>query len=91
MLVVVSSVAAILPTSAALAMAPFPHAAGAASAVYGTLQTGLAAAAATVVSAVPAEPATSMGIVLVGASALAVSVLLLGAPRHAYRPVREGA
>jgi DHA1 family bicyclomycin/chloramphenicol resistance-like MFS transporter len=86
MLAVVSSVGAILPPSAALAMTPFPHAAGAASAVYGTLQTGLAAAAAAVVSAVSAEPATAMGVVLVGASVLASSVLLLGAPRPVSRP-----
>jgi DHA1 family bicyclomycin/chloramphenicol resistance-like MFS transporter len=89
MFVVVASVGAILPPSAALAMTPFPHAAGAASAVFGTLQTGLPAVSAAVVSAIALEPATAMGIVLAVSSLLAGVSLLLVAPARADEPAAE--
>jgi DHA1 family bicyclomycin/chloramphenicol resistance-like MFS transporter len=91
MFVVVASIGAILPTSAALAMTPFPHAAGAASAAFGTLQTGLPAISAAVVSAIALAPATGMGIVLAASSVLAVAGLLLLAPRDRYGPTAETA
>jgi DHA1 family bicyclomycin/chloramphenicol resistance-like MFS transporter len=82
MFAVVASVGAILPTSSALAMTPFPDAAGAASAVFGTLQAGLAAVTAAIVSAIPLAPATGMGIVVAASSLLAGLSLLLIAPGH---------
>jgi DHA1 family bicyclomycin/chloramphenicol resistance-like MFS transporter len=89
MFVVVASVGAILPTSTALAMAPFPHAAGAASAAFGALQTGLPAITAAIVSAIALMPATGMGIVLAACSVLALTSLLLIAPRPRYEPTAE--
>jgi DHA1 family bicyclomycin/chloramphenicol resistance-like MFS transporter len=77
MFFVVASIGAIMPTSSALALTPFPHAAGAASAVLGTLQAGIGALAVVLVSAIALAPATTMGAVLVGACLLSSGVLLL--------------
>ncbi len=85
--VVVSSVGAILPTSTALALTPFPHAAGAAAGVIGTAQAGLGAIAGAVVSAIALEPSVTMAAVLAGAAVAALGVLLAVAPRRGLAPV----
>jgi DHA1 family bicyclomycin/chloramphenicol resistance-like MFS transporter len=63
----------ITPNSTALAMAPHPRAAGAASALLGTLQFGLAALAAVLVGAVHADSAAPMAAVI-AASGLAAAL-----------------
>lgn len=82
MFVIVASLGAIMPTSTALALTPFPHAAGAASAVLGTAQTATGAASAALVGAVALDPTIAMGLVATGACLLALCMLVLVAPRR---------
>jgi DHA1 family bicyclomycin/chloramphenicol resistance-like MFS transporter len=91
MFVVVSSLGAIMPTGAALGMTPFPHMAGAASALFGTVQGMLGALSAAVVGMIGLEPAAAMGIVVAGGCVLAASVLIAAAPRLGPAPVHETA
>jgi MFS transporter, DHA1 family, multidrug resistance protein len=87
--VIVGSMGAIMPTATALALQPFPHSAGAAAAVVGTLQTALAAAAGVIVSSVTLGPAAAMAAVTTAASATAILLLLLGIRQLAARPGPE--
>jgi DHA1 family bicyclomycin/chloramphenicol resistance-like MFS transporter len=80
MFVVVASFGGVMPTSAALALTPFPETAGAASALFGGAQSVLAALGGVLVSGIRLEAATSMGIVIAGMSLLSLFVLLRLAP-----------
>ena len=91
MFVVVASFGAIMPTSAALALTPFPGSAGAASALLGTVQSILGAAAGAIAGSIALEPAASMGIIIAGMSALSLAVLLRLAPGGVPDPVPEPA
>jgi DHA1 family bicyclomycin/chloramphenicol resistance-like MFS transporter len=83
---VVASFGGIMPTSAALAMTPFPESAGAASALLGTGQSVLAAVGGALVSGIRLDAATSMGVVIAGMSLLSLAVLLRFAPDLGGRP-----
>jgi MFS transporter, DHA1 family, multidrug resistance protein len=91
MFVVVASLGAIMPTGTALGMTPFPQMAGAASALFGTIQGTLGAVTAAVVGMIGLEPAAAMGIVVAAACVLAATVLTLGAPRLGPAPAHETA
>ena len=95
MFVVVSSFGAIMPTSAALALTPFPRSAGAASALLGTTQSILGAAAGAVASAIVFQPAVSMGVVIAAMSVASLGVLRLVSRQpaldRATEPVAESA
>jgi DHA1 family bicyclomycin/chloramphenicol resistance-like MFS transporter len=89
MFVVVASIGAIMPTSTALALTPFPDEAGAASAAKGTAQAALGAASGALVGSIALAPATAMGIVLTGACVLAIAVLAFAVPSRAPQPAAE--
>jgi DHA1 family bicyclomycin/chloramphenicol resistance-like MFS transporter len=75
--VYVSCIGIVMPNATALAMAPFPQIAGAASALLGTLQFGLAAVSASLVGAIHDGSAIPMSGVILGCGAL--SLVLFGA------------
>ncbi len=68
----------IYPNAAALSMAPFAKNAGIASALMGTMQLGLGAAASFFIGIFNSRSATPMAAVMVVSSAIALIVLLLG-------------
>jgi DHA1 family bicyclomycin/chloramphenicol resistance-like MFS transporter len=75
--VYVSCIGIVMPNATALAMAPFPQIAGAASALLGTLQFGLAAVSASLVGAIHDDSAIPMSGVILGCGVL--SLVLFGA------------
>lgn len=66
------------PNTAALSMAPFPKNAGVASALLGTMQLGLGAAASFGVSISSSWSAAPMAAIMAGSSAIALIVLIVG-------------
>jgi DHA1 family bicyclomycin/chloramphenicol resistance-like MFS transporter len=82
--VVVSSVGAVMPTSTALALAPFPERAGAASALMGALQLGIGAGAGALVGVLGFAPATSLAVVIAAGCGLGAAVVLLATPRQSH-------
>lgn len=66
------------PNTAALSMAPFPKNAGVASALLGTMQLGLGAAASACVGFFSSRSATPMAAIMAGSSVIALMVLLVG-------------
>ncbi len=80
---VVSPFGAVLPTSTALALTPFPERAGTASALVGALQLGVGAAAGALAGFLGFAAATSMAVVMAPACILAVVVLFRLVPAHA--------
>jgi DHA1 family bicyclomycin/chloramphenicol resistance-like MFS transporter len=73
----VSCIGIVMPNATALAMAPFPQIAGAASALLGTLQFGLAAVSASLVGAIHDDSAIPMSAVILACGGL--SLLIFGA------------
>ena len=66
------------PNTAALSMAPFAKNAGVASALMGTMQLGLAAAAAFCVGVFASKSAVPVAAIMAGSSVIALAVLLIG-------------
>jgi DHA1 family bicyclomycin/chloramphenicol resistance-like MFS transporter len=66
------------PNTAALSMAPFPKNAGVASALLGTMQLGLGAAASACIGVFSSRSATPMAVIMAGSSVIALVVLLVG-------------
>lgn len=66
------------PNTSALSMAPFPKNAGVASALLGTMQLGLGAAASACVGVFSSKSATPMAAIMAVSSAIALIVLLVG-------------
>jgi DHA1 family bicyclomycin/chloramphenicol resistance-like MFS transporter len=77
---VVAPFGAVLPTSTALALTPFPERAGTASALIGALQLAVGAGAGALAGLLGFAAATSLALVVAPASVLAVVVLLLFVP-----------
>lgn len=86
---VVASVGAVNPTATALALAPFPERAGAASALMGTLQLAIGAGAGAIAGLLGFSAATSLGLVIATGCGLGALVVLLAVPRAG--PARSGA
>ncbi|MGQ0677482.1 MAG: Bcr/CflA family multidrug efflux MFS transporter [Rhodospirillales bacterium] len=74
LLVFVSGLGLVMPNATALAMAPHGEHAGAASALLGVMQFGLASLAATALGAIQADSAVPMALVVAGAGALGLAV-----------------
>ncbi|MGD9535695.1 MAG: Bcr/CflA family multidrug efflux MFS transporter [Alphaproteobacteria bacterium] len=88
--VYVSCTGVVMPNATALAMAPFPQIAGAASALLGTLQFGLAAIAASLVGAAHNDSALPMAGVILGCGGLAFLIFsVMVVSRSTTRIVRE--
>jgi DHA1 family bicyclomycin/chloramphenicol resistance-like MFS transporter len=66
------------PNTAALSMAPFPKNAGVASALLGTMQLGLGAAASACVGFFSSRSATPLAAIMAGSSVIALMILLIG-------------
>jgi DHA1 family bicyclomycin/chloramphenicol resistance-like MFS transporter len=66
------------PNTSALSMAPFSKNAGVASALLGTMQLGLGAAASACVGVFSSRSATPMAAITAGSSVIAILVLLIG-------------
>jgi DHA1 family bicyclomycin/chloramphenicol resistance-like MFS transporter len=75
---VLCCVGLINPNTAALSMAPFAKNAGVASALLGTMQLGLGAAASFGISVFSGKSATPMAAIMAGSSLIALTVLLVG-------------
>jgi DHA1 family bicyclomycin/chloramphenicol resistance-like MFS transporter len=82
--VFISGLGFVMPNATALAMAPHGENAGAASALLGVMQFGLAALAATILGAIQARSAVPMAAVVAGAGALGLAVnrIVVGNPRR---------
>ena len=74
LLIYISGLGFVMPNATALAMAPHGENAGAASALLGVMQFGLAALAATVLGAIQAHSAAPMAAVVAGAGLLGFAV-----------------
>ena len=72
LLVFTAGIGMVFPNAMAGAMGPFPRATGAASALLGCFQMGLAAAVSAVAGWLPHETHLSMGLIITGASAVAL-------------------
>lgn len=70
------------PLGTAIALHPFGHQAGLASALLGFLQMGCAAIGASLASVLPLQPSASLAVILTAASALALLVFLPAALRQ---------
>jgi DHA1 family bicyclomycin/chloramphenicol resistance-like MFS transporter len=66
------------PNTSALSMAPFSKNAGVASALLGTMQLGLGAAASACVGVFSSRSATPMAAIMAGSSVIAILVLFIG-------------
>lgn len=74
------------PLGTAIALQPFGHQAGTASALLGFLQMGSAAIGSMLASAIPLSPSVSLAIVMMAASVVALTAF---APVHRNRPRHE--
>lgn len=70
----ISALGLMLPNTAALAMAPFPHNAGSASALMGTIQFATAAAAAAIMGMLHAESPVPVAVMILGGAVLSAAV-----------------
>lgn len=81
--VALMTVAAVNGNAMALALDPFPRAAASAAALVGALQQGMGAVMSAVLAAVTLPAPTAMGLGMVAAAAVSVTLLALGARRLA--------
>ncbi len=81
MFLTVACIGAINPNAAALALEPFPHAAGSAAALLGTSQQVLGALAAAVVGWLAWAPAREMGAVVFALTLTGLGLVLVAVPR----------
>ena len=72
--VAISALGLVMPNTAALAMAPFPASAGSASALMGSLQFAIAAAAAVLIGAIHARTAVPVAALILAGGVLAAAV-----------------
>jgi DHA1 family bicyclomycin/chloramphenicol resistance-like MFS transporter len=92
--VAVAPIGLVLPNAAALALAPYPHAAGRASALIGLLQFGCGAVVAPVVGIAGKQTAIPMALLVCGCTTAALAVAVrsaAGGKRRSAIPLQEAA